>query len=178
MGKIFAVEYLTLDGVFDEPGRWSGPYFDEQLQSFQADNLLECDGLLLGRVTYEGFADAWPKMEAETGDFGKRMNSIGKYVASTTLTSPEWNATLLEGDVTAAVATLKESGQSLMIAGSAKLVETLRARNLIDEYRLMIYPLIAGSGNRLFGNGVGSELTLAKTQTTGSGVIVATYVPA
>jgi dihydrofolate reductase len=177
MGRIFAVEYVTLDGVCDEPGQWSGPWFNEELQAWQADNLQECDGLLLGRVTYEGFAQAWPAMEEMTGEFGKRMNSIGKYVASTTLTSTEWNATLLEGDVPEAVAKLKESDQTLMIAGSAKLVESLRAADLIDEYRLMIYPVVTGSGNRLFGS-VKSTLTLAGSRSTESGVIIATYVPA
>jgi dihydrofolate reductase len=116
-------------------------------------------------------------MEEMTGEFGKRMNSIGKYVASTTLTSTEWNATLLEGDVPEAVAKLKESDQTLMIAGSAKLVESLRAADLIDEYRLMIYPVVTGSGNRLFGS-VKSTLTLAGSRSTESGVIIATYVPA
>jgi dihydrofolate reductase len=178
MGKIFAVEYVTLNGVFEDPA-WSGPYFNEELQQFQWDNLFECDGLLLGRVTYQGFAQAWPSMEAETGDFGKRMNSIGKYVASTTLTSTEWNATLLEGDVPEAVAKLKESDQTLMIGGSATLIETLRAHNLIDEYRLMIYPVIVGSGKRLFGDGAAAgTMKLTKTQSTESGVIIATYAPA
>jgi dihydrofolate reductase len=177
MGKVFAVEYVTLDGVFDEPGQWSGPWFNDELQQWQADNLAECDGLLLGRVTYEGFAQAWPAMEEMTGDFGKRMNSMGKYVASTTLTSTEWNATLLDGDVPDAVAQLKESDQTLMINGSARLVESLRVADLIDEYRLMIYPVVAGHGNRLFGP-ADSTLTLTGTQTTGSGVIIATYVPA
>jgi dihydrofolate reductase len=178
MGKIFAVEYITLDGVFEEPG-WSGPYFNEELQKFQQDNLLECDGLLLGRVTYEGFAQAWPQMEAETGEFGVRMNSIPKWVASTTLTEPTWNASVLDGDVPTAVAALKEQNLTLMVAGSATLVETLRANGLVDEYRLMIYPVIVGSGRRLFGEGAApGELKLTDATTTESGVIVARYVPA
>jgi dihydrofolate reductase len=178
MGKIFAVEYITLDGVFEEPG-WSGPYFNEELQKFQQDNLLECDGLLLGRVTYEGFAQAWPQMEAETGEFGARMNSIPKWVASTTLTEPTWNASVLDADVPTAVAALKEQNLTLMVAGSATLVETLRANGLVDEYRLMIYPVIVGSGRRLFGEGAApGEVKLTDATTTESGVIVARYVPA
>jgi len=180
MGKIFAVEYVTLDGVFEEPGVWSGPYFNEELIKFQQDNLAECDGLLLGRVTYEGFSQAWPAMEAETGDFGVRMNTIPKWVASTTLTAPTWNATVLEGDVPTGVAALKERPDlTLMVAGSATLVETLRATRLIDEFRLMIYPLVAGSGRRLFGDGAAEgALKLTDATTTESGVILARYVPA
>jgi dihydrofolate reductase len=176
MGKIFAVEYLTLDGVFEEPA-WSGPYFNEELQKFQWDNLVECSGLLLGRVTYQGFASAWPAMEAETGEFGVRMNTIPKWVASTTLTDTEWNAQLLRGDVGEAVAKLKaEPGLDLMIAGSAMLVETLRSAHLIDEYRLMIYPVVVGSGRRFFGDAAASDQwTLTGTTTTDSGVIIARY---
>jgi dihydrofolate reductase len=179
MGKIFAVEYVTLDGVFEEPGVWSGRYFNEELIKFQQDNLWECDGLLLGRVTYEGFAQAWPAMEAETGDFGVRMNSIRKWVASTTLTEPTWNASVLDGDAPTAVAALKEQDLTLMVAGSATLVETLRANGLMDEYRLMIYPVVVGSGRRLFGDGAApGELKLTDASTTESGVIIARYVPA
>jgi dihydrofolate reductase len=179
MGTIFAVEYLTLDGVFEEPA-WSGPYFNEELQQFQSNNLLECDGLLLGRVTYQGFAQAWPAMEADTGEFGVRMNSLPKWVASTTLTSTEWNASLLAGDVVAAVSELKQRPDlTLMIAGSSTLVETLRAAGLIDEYRLMIYPVIVGSGRRLFGDGASpGAWTLTDATTTASGVIIARYTPA
>ncbi|SOD72820.1 dihydrofolate reductase [Jatrophihabitans sp. GAS493] len=175
MGKIFAVEYLTLDGGFEDPG-WSGPYFNEELQQFQFDNLLECDALLLGRVTYQGFAQAWPSMEAETGDFGRRMNSIGKYVASTTLGAPEWNATLIEGHVIDAVKRLRASEETLMIAGSATLVESLRSYGLIDEYRLMIYPVVVGHGRRFFGEAP-SSMTLVNSLVTKSGVAVLTYHP-
>ena len=177
VGRIFAVEYVTLDGVFEDPA-WSGPYFDEQLQKFQADNLAECDGLLLGRVTYEGFAKAWPAMEADTGDFGVRMNSIPKWVASTTLTDTEWNATLLQGDVATAVTELKQQDLTLMIDGSATLVETLRRHDLIDEYRLMIYPVIVGAGRKLFADSGASTLRLTSATTSASGVVVACYVPA
>ena len=179
MGKIFAVEYVTLDGVFEEPGVWSGPYFNQELEKFQWDNLFECDGLLLGRVTYDGFSQAWPAMEAETGEFGVRMNSIPKWVASTTLTQPTWNASVLDGDVPTAVAALKEQDLTLMVAGSATLVETLRANGLIDEYRLMIYPVVVGSGRRLIGAGaVPGELKLTDATTTESGVILARYARA
>jgi dihydrofolate reductase len=180
VGKVFAVEYVTLDGVFEEPA-WSGPYFNEELQQFQWNNLVEADGLLLGRVTYQGFAQAWPAMEAETGEFGVRMNSIPKWVASTTLTSTEWNASVLTGDdVPAAVSALKQQPDlALMVAGSATLLATLRAHGLIDELRLMIYPVTVGTGRRLFADGgPDGAWTLTEATTTTSGVIVARYTPA
>jgi dihydrofolate reductase len=179
MGKVFAVSYLTLDGVMEEPA-WSGPYFNEELQDFQYDNLFECDALLLGRVTYEGFKAAWPTMTGDERGFGDRMNAIAKYVASTTLTPEkmEWNATLLAGDVPTAVAKLKEQPDlDLMIAGSGDLVESLRKHDLIDEYRLMIYPVVVGSGKRLFTDGE-SAMKLTKSQITDSGVAILTYRPA
>src|SRR3954451_25433521 len=98
MGTIVVVEYLTLDGVMEEP-RWSGPYFNEELQNFQLDNLMNADALLLGRVTYEGFKAAWPSMGDDAAGFGKKMNEMPKYVATRTLTTPEWNATFLGADV-------------------------------------------------------------------------------
>jgi dihydrofolate reductase len=179
MGKVFAVSYLSLDGVMENPA-WSGPYFNEELQDFQYDNLFECDALLLGRVTYEGFKAAWPSMTDDERGFGLRMNAIPKYVASTTLTPAEmeWNAELLDGDVPAAVARLKEQPDlDLMIGGSAQLIESLRPHDLIDEYRLMIYPVIVGGGKRLFTGG-GSTLKLTNSQITDSGVAVLTYRPA
>ena len=96
MGKIVAVEYTTLDGVFEEPA-WSGPYFNDELGSWQFRNLAEADALLLGRKTYEGFKASWPQMEESTGEFGVKMNSMPKHVATTTLTEPEWNATFIQG---------------------------------------------------------------------------------
>jgi dihydrofolate reductase len=176
MGKVFAVEYLTLDGVMDEPG-WSMPYFNDELFKFQYDNLFGCDALLLGRITYEGFAEVWPARTDDIG-FSARMNDIPKYVASTTLTQATWNATLLQGDVPAAVAKLKESGQTLMLEGSAQLLESLRKHDLIDEYRLMIHPVVLGRGKKLFADGNHeSALTLADTMTTSTGVAVLTYRP-
>lgn len=177
MGTIFAVEYLTLDGVMDEPG-WSMPYFNDELFKFQYDNLFGCDALLLGRITYQGFAEVWPARTDEVG-FSARMNDIPKYVASTTLTQTSWNATLLQGDVPAAVAKLKETDQKLMLNGSAQLLESLRRHDLIDEYRLMIHPVVLGRGKKLFADGnAESALTLVDIMTTNTGVAVFTYRPA
>ena len=178
MGKIIAVEYLTLDGVMGEP-QWSGPYFNDEVAAFQYANLMEADAMLLGRITYEGFAEAWPEMEEATGDFGVKMNSMPKHVATTTLTAPEWNATFIEGDVATFVEKLKETDATVLLNGSATLFAYLAARGLIDEYRFMIYPVVVGEGKRLWPDGQPTAaLTLVKSQITESGVAILTYVPA
>ena len=177
MGKVYAVEYVTLDGVFEEPA-WSGPYFNDELGSWQDANLKEADAMLLGRRTYEGFKAAWPGMEAETGHFGKKMNGIGKYVATTTLTEPEWNAKFIRGDVAEAVTKLKAGPGTLMINGSAALLNYLTRHNLIDEFRIMIYPVVVGEGRKLWDEGTKVALSLTGTFTTKTGVEVITYVPA
>jgi dihydrofolate reductase len=177
MGTIVVVEYLTLDGVMEEP-RWSGPYFNEELQNFQLDNLMNADALLLGRVTYEGFKAAWPSMGDDAAGFGKKMNEMPKYVATRTLTTPGWNATFLGADVAGEVAALKGTDVRMLINGSADLVNHLARHDLIDEYRLMIYPVVAGAGKRLFdGEGPQRDLNLTGTRTTASGVAVLTYTP-
>ncbi|WP_430789692.1 dihydrofolate reductase family protein [Actinoplanes sp. G11-F43] len=177
MGKIVAVEYMTLDGVFEEPV-WSGPYFNEELGAWQDANLQEADALLLGRKTYEGFKAAWPRMEAETGHFGVKMNAMPKHVATTTLTEPEWNATFLAGDVAEAVAKLKTEPGNLMINGSGSLVNYLTRHNLIDEYRVMIYPVVAGEGVKLWEPGTKIALTHIGSWRSATGVEVISYVPA
>lgn len=180
MRKVVMTEYVTLDGVMEEPGRWSGQFWNDEAARFKYDELFASDALLLGRVTYEGFAAAWPTMEG-TGDFGERMNAIPKYVASTTLTDPSWNnTTVLSGDVPAEVAKLKEGeGQDILLSGSAKLVNSLLPTGLIDEYRLMVHPLVLGQGKRLFNEGTGNTtLTLVDARPFSTGIVVLTYVPA
>ena len=177
MGKIVAVEYTTLDGVFEEPS-WSGPYFNDELSSWQDGNLREADALLLGRKTYEGFASVWPQMEAETGHFGVKMNSMPKHVATTTLTSPEWNAIFMQGEVADAVRALKAEPGNLLINGSGDLVNYLTRHNLIDEYRIMVYPVVQGEGRKLWEDGTKIALSLTDAWRTKTGVEVLTYVPA
>jgi dihydrofolate reductase len=177
MGKIVAVSYLTLDGVFEDPA-WSGPYFNQELGEFQSDNLREADVMVLGRKTYQGFKESWPAMEEETGWFGKKMNSMPKRVATTTLTEPEWNATFIEGDVAEAVAALKAGPESVLIGGSASLINYLTRHNLIDEYRVMIFPVVLGAGAKLWQEGTAAKLTIARSFVTKNGVAVITYVPA
>ena len=154
---------------------WTGPYFNEEVGDFQHELLFASDALLLGRVTYEGFAAVWPGMTDEQG-FADRMNSMPKYVASRTLETAEWNAEIIRGDVAEAVAKLKaEPGQNLLIYGSAHLVEYLRQHGLIDQYRLMVHPLLLGSGKRLFTGDASTDMKLISCHTTSTGVLILTY---
>jgi len=181
MRKVVAVEYVTVDGVMTDPGGWSGPYFDDELAQHQSEQLLASDALLLGRVTFEGFADAWPSMEETEGDFAVRMNTLPKFVASTTLREPlVWNGVLLKGDFADEVAKLKaQPGGDLLVYGSGQLVNTLHPHGLIDEYHLMVFPVTLGTGEHLFRNGGGKrDLKLSEAKVTGSGVAVLTYRPA
>jgi len=178
MRKVILSEYMTLDGVMEQPS-WTVPYWTDAIAKFKYDELFSSDALLLGRVTYEGFAAAWPSVNDEQV-FADRMNGLPKYVATATLTDLTWNnARALEGDVAAAVRALKEQdGQNILMYGSAALAQTLRQHGLIDEYRLMIHPLTLGSGKRLFQEGSdASALRLTDTQTFDSGVVVLTYAP-
>ncbi|HET7421377.1 MAG TPA: dihydrofolate reductase family protein [Candidatus Dormibacteraeota bacterium] len=177
--RLVATEYVTLDGVFEEPGHWSFPYFDDDAMRFKADELETADAQLLGRKTYEGFAAAWPTMEG-TGDFGVKMNTMPKYVVSSTLQNPTWtNTTVLKGDVAAAVRDLKaKQGRDLLLAGSGRLFNTLMRENLIDVYRLMVHPIVRGTGPRLFDDGTERKLELVDVKRFGKGVVVLEYVPA
>ncbi|MGZ4334992.1 MAG: dihydrofolate reductase family protein [Gaiellaceae bacterium] len=178
MRKLKLAMYVSLDGVVENPS-WTTPYWNDELSDFQEEYLNASDALVLGRVTYEGFAAAWPAMEESTGEFGKKMNSMPKFVASRTLQEAEWNASLLEGDLVGEVARLKEQpGNDLLIYGSSDVVDQLTNAGLIDEYRLMIYPVVVGSGKRLFGGSNETGLRLVDSTATGAGVLVVTYEPA
>ena len=187
MRKIIVSEYITLDGVIEDPGGaegfkhggWTFDFGGQDQQQYKFEELFACDALLLGRRTYEGFAAAWPNMAARTGAYGERMNSLPKYVVSTTLSQTTWNATLLKGDLAGELSRLKqEDGQDILIFGSGELVQTLHERDLIDEYRLMIFPVVLGSGKRLFSGGNEKKvLKLVETRTLGSGVVLLTYQP-
>lgn len=177
-------EYLSLDGVGEDPGRigafeqrgWIIPFYDDELATYMSDQLAASDALLLGRTTYEGFVTVWP---ARSGDpIGDRMNSLPKLVASTTLRGPlEWNATVLEGDVGEEVRKLKQRpGRNILIYGSGRLVHTLMQLDLIDAYQLMIVPVALGSGERFFKDGHDpTTLSLSDVSTTSTGVVVCTY---
>jgi dihydrofolate reductase len=188
MGTIVAAEYLTVDGVMQDPGGvgeitaggWSGQFWDEDLANLQSELLFASDALLLGRVTYEGFAATWPDMEHEEGPFAKKMNSMPKYVASSTTRDLKWNATPIDGDLTEQVRELKrDSEQNLLIYGSASLVRLLLEHELIDRYRMIIHPVVLGAGKPLFGAGPApKQLRLTGTTATSKGVVVLDYEPA
>jgi dihydrofolate reductase len=187
MRKLKVIEYLTPDGVVEDPGPtgdfaqrgWTMPYWSDELGKAQADELFASDVLLLGRVTYEEFVAAWP---TRSGDpFTDKMNSMAKFVASKSLKPPlEWNASLLAGDTVDAVTDLKQQpGQNILVYGSPTLVRTLLASGLIDEYRFIVYPVVLGSGVRLFEPGP-NRMTLALQSATSisTGVALLTYSPA
>ena len=176
MAKIVAVEYLSLDGVFEEP-TWTRPYFDETVGAFQGEAMGWADALLMGRITYDGMSQAWPAMGNDPSTGGDIMNSIGKYVPTATLSEPTWNATFLTGDVLDEVTRLKAE-QNLLIYGSGQLSETLRSAGLIDEYRLLICPLVLGEGRRLFTDGTPSEFTVTDNRTAPSGMVLLTLARA
>jgi dihydrofolate reductase len=174
--KLKLAMYVSLDGVVEGPD-WTAPFWNDELSDLQGDYLYSSDALLLGRVTYEGFAAAWPNMEESTGEFGKKMNSMPKFVASNTLDQAEWNASIIEGDLATEVKKLKEApGRDLLIYGSGTLVDQLTDLGLIDEYRLMIHPVIVGPGKRLFDVHDKQTLRLTDATTTKTGVVVTTYV--
>jgi dihydrofolate reductase len=178
MRKLKLAMYVALDGVVEGPA-WTAPYWNDQLSDLQEEYLYASDALVLGRVTYEGFAASWPAMEESTGDFGKKMNSMPKFVASRTLDRMEWNATPIKGDLTGEVEKLKEQdGGDLLIYGSEEIVDQLTDARLIDEYRLMVYPVVVGSGKRLFANSKEAALRLLDSTTTSAGVVVSTYARA
>ena len=178
--RLVATEYLSLDGVFEEPGRWSGPWFNDQAGQFKWDELQASDALLLGRNTYAGFAAAWPNMTG-TGEFGVKMNRMPKYVISSTLDTVEWSGSkLIKGNVADEVRKLKEQpGQDLLLSGSAQLFNALMQENLIDLYRFMLHPVVLGKGKRLFADGTDERsLALTDTKTFSSGIVILEYVPA
>jgi dihydrofolate reductase len=189
MRRIVVTEFISLDGVIEDPGGaegfrhggWSFRYSDPVGMQYKLDEVRDHDAMLLGRVTYEGFAAAWPGQTDEIG-FAEKMNGMQKYVVSTTLTAPlEWsNSTLIAGDVAAEIAKLKQGpGGDILVAGSRTLVQTLIAHDLVDEYRLMMFPIVLGSGIRLFGErDAATALKLASAQTLDSGTIILTYHPA
>jgi dihydrofolate reductase len=177
--RLVATEYVSLDGVFEEPGHWSGPWFGEDAGQFKWAELQASDALLLGRNTYEGFAAAWPSMPG-TGEFGEKMNSMPKYVVSSTLAEVDWTGSrLIRGNVADEVRKLKEQpGNDLLLSGSAQLVNGLMRENVIDVYRLMLYPVVLGKGKRLFRDDIERNLDLTDTKRLSSGVLILEYVPA
>jgi dihydrofolate reductase len=184
MGRIVVTEFVSLDGVMEDPGGsegykhggWSfGISRGDEGDRFKLDETTASDALLLGRVTYEGFADAWPKRD---GEFADKFNSMPKYVVSSTLKNPTWtNSTVIDGDLGEAVAKLKEQHEGdIVVHGSAQLVQGLLDHDLVDELRLMVYPVVLGGGKRLFGETTDKKpLNFVDAKTVGDGVQILTY---
>ena len=183
MAKIIVTEFVSLDGVMEDPGgaenfKYGGWTFEidrGEGDAFKLEETMSTDALLLGRVTYEGFAAAWPTRE---GEFADKFNTMPKYVVSSTLSDPEWtNTTVLSGDVPEEVARLKEQYDGdIVVHGSAQLAQALLEDDLVDELRLMVFPIVLGTGNRLFGETSGTKrLHLAETRALGDGVTILTY---
>lgn len=187
MRKIIVSTYMTLDGVI-QPIDWSAqsqdPASAEERGRYARDLLFEADSLLLGRETYQIFAEMWPTRTAADDDPGAagvtdRINSLPKYVASTTLSEPlSWNAALIKGDVPREIARMKEQpGQNIVMYGCGQLAKTLFEHNLVDEFRFWVYPVVRGSGTRLFEDGVNADLELVETRVFGGGFVVLTCRP-
>ncbi len=183
MGKLVVSEFVTLDGVMEDPGGAEGferggwaLSFDRGADgdAFKLEELMSAEAMLLGRVTYDGFAAAWPGRTDEAG-FAAKMNSMPKYVVSSTLHDPAWsNSTVIAGDVAESIATLKQQlDGDLLVAGSARLVEALVEHELVDELRLMVFPVVLGAGKRLFGDGSRPRpFTIVATKPAGATVLI------
>lgn len=186
MGRIIVTEFVSLDGVMEAPGggedfKHAGWSFEidrgKEGDEFKLDETLRSVALLLGRRTYEGFAAAWPSVE---GEFGDKFNNMPKFVVSSTLESPEWNnSTVLSGDVVEEVTKLRdELNGDVVVHGSAQLVQTLLDNDLVDEMRLMVFPVVLGAGKRLFGpTDAKKRLQLIDSKIVGDGVAILTYQP-
>jgi dihydrofolate reductase len=186
VGRIVVTEFVSLDGVMEDPGgsedfAYGGWSFEfsrgEEGEQFKLDETRDSEALLLGRVTYEGFAAAWPSRE---GEFADKFNNMPKYVVSETLEDPKWNnSTVLKGDLVEDVSKLKrELGGNIVVHGSAQLVQSLIDNNLVDELRLMVFPVVLGTGKRLLGTTTDKKsLRLVDSKIVGDGVAILVYEP-
>lgn len=187
--KVVVSEFMSIDGVIEDPGGaekfkhggWSFKFRDDQVPKYKLDEVLSSDALLLGRTTYEGFARAWPSVKDDVG-FADKMNNMPKYVVSTTLTKLEWNnSRLIKANVADEVKKLKQQpGRDILVYGSGKLVNTLLQHDLVDELRLMVHPVVLGSGKRLFDDTAETMkvLRLAESRKFPSGIVLLSYHPA
>jgi dihydrofolate reductase len=180
MRKVVAGLLLSLDGVMESPDKWHFPYFNDEMGADIGAQMAASDAMLLGRVTYQEFASFWPGAPADD-PFTAQMNDTPKYVVSTTLDTVEWkNSTLIKGNIAEAITNLKQQpGKNINITGSATLVRSLLRDNLLDELRLMVHPIVVGSGKRLFEEmGEQVALTLVDSKTFSTGVLSLIYEPA
>ncbi|MFO7320456.1 MAG: dihydrofolate reductase family protein [Chloroflexota bacterium] len=175
MRKLIVTEFLSLDGVMENPV-WSFPYWNDEIADFKREESIAGDALLLGRVTYEGFAAAWPQSKDEGAEY---FNSVRKYVVSTTLASADWNnSVLIRDNVVEEINNLKrQDGGSIVVHGSGRLIQTLMQHDLVDEYRLLVYPLVLGKGQRLFESENKVRLKLVSARPFSSGAVGLVYEP-
>src|SRR5215204_4482135 len=182
MRKVVASELVSLDGVVESPDKWHFPYFNDQMGDAIGAAMAASDAMLMGRVLYEEWAAFWPKQDPEENPVAVRMNGVRKYVVSTTLEEPlEWNnSTLIKGDVAEEITKLKgQPGKDISITGSPTLVRSLLQDDLLDELRLMVHPIVVGSGKRLFEDGSDQKaVQLVDSKTFSTGVLYLTYQPA
>jgi dihydrofolate reductase len=191
VSKLVVLEYVSLDGVIQAPGHagedptggfehggWTGPYLRDH-RRYVAESFCAADAFLLGRLTYEIFADYWPTVTDADDEIAHALNTRPKYVASRSLTDPSWDGTTVLGaDVAAEVAKLKaQPGRELLVVGSSELAQTLMAHGLVDEYRLMVHPVVLGGGKKLFRDGAAIPMHLVDVRASTSGLVLLTYRP-
>jgi dihydrofolate reductase len=176
MRSLVVTEFVSLDGIMENPA-WTMPFWSDEIAAFKGEETAASDALLLGRITYEGFAAAWPQSEDEGAAY---FNNVRKVVVSTTLENAAWNnSVLIRDDVVNAITALKQGdGGDITVHGSATLVQTLVQHDLVDRYRLLVYPVVLGTGKRLFQAGTSATLRLVEARSFGSGVVALVYEPA
>ncbi|MFZ4815983.1 MAG: dihydrofolate reductase family protein [Phototrophicaceae bacterium] len=175
MRQIVVTEFISLDGVIEAPS-WTAPYWNDEIAKFKGAETTASDALLLGRVTYQGFAAAWPQSQDEGAPY---FNGVRKYVVSTTLDEATWNnSVLIKDNIAEAIAKLKQQdGQDIIVYGSGALVQTLMQHHLVDRLRLLVYPVVIGTGKRLFEGGIPATLKLLECQALSGGVVALIYQP-
>lgn len=179
MRKIVVSEFLTVDGVIESPEHWQFPYMDESVAAQIQAGIHSLDALMLGRVTYEIFAASWPQQTNNEFGIADKLNSVQKYVVSTTLKTADWNnSVIINQNVFDEIRQLKATdGGDIGITGSRRLVRSLAEADLIDEYSLMVHPIVLGRGERLFGDGLDLKLKMVDSKTFSTGVVLLTYQP-
>jgi len=181
MRKLVAAFFISLDGVVESPDKWHFPYFSDEMGEAIGASIAEADTVLMGRVNYQEWAAYWPNQSGDDQPFADYINNVPKFVVSTTLEKVEWNnATLINGDVAEEITKLKQQpGKNISMSGSGTLAQWLLQNDLLDELRLMLHPIVVGSGKRLFKDGSDQKpLELVDSKTFGTGVLDLTYQPA
>ncbi len=176
MRKIVVTQFLTLDGVMEAPHHWSFPYWTDEIGKFKNNELFASDAQLLGRVTYDAFAEVWPERTDEDG-YADRLNSLPKYVVSKTLKNAPWNnSTIISDNFVAEISKLKQQpGKNILVHGSQTLVHSLMKHNLVDQFQLLVFPIVVGKGLRLFTEDNREELELIESKTYDTGVVLLSY---